>query len=103
MNAAVLHRLGEPPRYESFPEPTPCQDEVIVHVRAASLKPADKARASGSHYSRPGALPAVVPRSRCFPLPEAVDDDTAAAVFNPGLSAWAALSWRAQLAAGETV
>ena len=46
---------------------------------------------------------AVVARPRCFPLPAAIDDDTAAAVMNPGLSAWGALAWRAQLAAGEKV
>ncbi|MGC1451998.1 MAG: zinc-binding alcohol dehydrogenase family protein [Candidatus Sulfotelmatobacter sp.] len=45
----------------------------------------------------------VVARPRCFPLPAEIDDDTAAAVLNPGLSAWGALVWRAQLAPGETV
>ena len=45
----------------------------------------------------------VVARPRCFPLPPEIDDVTAAAVLNPGLSAWGALAWRAQLAAGETV
>ena len=45
----------------------------------------------------------VVARPRCFSLPPQIDDDTAAAVLNPGLSAWGALVWRAQLAAGETV
>ncbi len=46
---------------------------------------------------------ALTSRSRYFALPDAVDDVTAAAVFNPGLSAWGALAWRAQLAAGESV
>jgi NADPH2:quinone reductase len=45
----------------------------------------------------------VVERPRCFPLPPEIDDETAAAVLNPGLSAWGALVWRAQLAPGETV
>jgi NADPH2:quinone reductase len=45
----------------------------------------------------------VVSASRCFPIPDNVGDDVAAAVFNPGLSAWGALAWRAQLAPGETV
>jgi NADPH2:quinone reductase len=45
----------------------------------------------------------VVPRSFCFPIPDDVDDCTAAAIFNPGLSAWLSLVWRAQLAPGETV
>ena len=46
---------------------------------------------------------AMVAAMRCFPLPDDVDDVTAAAVFNPGLSAWGALKWRAQIAPGETV
>lgn len=45
----------------------------------------------------------VVASMRCIPLPENVDDVTAAAVFNPGLSAYGALKWRAQIASGETV
>lgn len=45
----------------------------------------------------------VVAKVRCFPLPNNVDDITAAAVFNPGLSAYGALKWRAQLAPGESV
>jgi NADPH2:quinone reductase len=45
----------------------------------------------------------VVSQSRCFPIPDNVNDDIAAAVVNPGLSAWGALVWRAQLAPGETV
>jgi NADPH:quinone reductase-like Zn-dependent oxidoreductase len=39
----------------------------------------------------------------CLPLPDALDDITAAAMANPGMSAWAALVKRAGLAAGETV
>src|SRR5882724_3851461 len=46
---------------------------------------------------------AAVARPRCFPLPDGIDDVAAAAVMNPGLSAWGALAWRAQLAAGESV
>ena len=45
----------------------------------------------------------VLAAMRCVPLPDNVDDVTAAAVFNPGLSAFGALKWRAQLAPGETV
>lgn len=46
---------------------------------------------------------AVAASPRCFPLPDNIDDVTAAAVFNPGLSAFGALKWRAQIASGETV
>ena len=59
MKAAVLHALGAIPRFEDFPDPQPGQDEVLVHVTAASLKNIDKALASGSHYSSDGQLPTV--------------------------------------------
>ena len=133
MNAAVLHTLGKPPRFEQFPEPTPGKDEAIVHVRAAALKPVDQAMASGSHYASFRELPVVcgvdgvghlddgtrvffaAPRrpygamaqrsvtSWYLPIPEGVDDDTAAALVNPGMAAWLPLTWRAELAPGETV
>jgi len=135
MNAAVLHTINQPPHFEQFPEPVAEENEVIVHVRAAALKPIDKQLASGSHYAAYRKMPAVcgmdgvgclddgtrvffgsprppygsmaertvVSRSRCFPIPDNVKDDIAAAVVNPGLSAWGALVWRAQLAPGETV
>src|SRR5712671_3414469 len=45
----------------------------------------------------------VVPRAFCFPVPAGVDDDTAAALPNPGVSAWLSLTHRAKLAPGETV
>lgn len=135
MNAAVLHAIGKPPHFEQFPEPVVAENEVIVHVRAAALKPIDKQMANGSHYVAFRELPVVcgndgvgclddgkrvffaglrqpygsmaertvVSPSRCVPIPDSVSDDVAAAVFNPGLSAWGALAWRAQLAPGETV
>jgi len=46
---------------------------------------------------------AVVPRAMCFPLPDGLDDGLAAAVMNPGMAAWLALTWRGRLAPGETV
>jgi NADPH2:quinone reductase len=45
----------------------------------------------------------VVPRAWCLPVPEEVDDDTAAALPNPALSAWLPLVWRARIRPGETV
>ncbi len=45
----------------------------------------------------------VVPRAFCFPLPPGIDDDTAAALPNPAVSAWLSLTHRAKLARGETV
>jgi NADPH:quinone reductase-like Zn-dependent oxidoreductase len=135
MNAAVLHTLGKPPRYEQFREPVPAGDEVLVQVRAAALKPVDKQMASGAHYASPRELPVVcgidgvgrledgsrvffagprppfgamaertvVQRARCWPIPDGLDDVVAAALVNPGMSAWLSLAWRAKLAPGETV
>jgi NADPH:quinone reductase-like Zn-dependent oxidoreductase len=135
MHAAVLHALGNLPRYEQFPEPTAGDGEVIVHVHAASLKPVDKQLASGSHYASPREFPlvcgsdgvghlndgqrvffggtrtpygamaqsTVVRRAFCFPVPAGVDDETAAALPNPGVSAWLSLAHRARLAPGENV
>jgi NADPH:quinone reductase-like Zn-dependent oxidoreductase len=45
---------------------------------------------------------AVVPRAMCFPIPDQLDDLTAAAVFNPAMSSWFVFI-RTQLAQGETV
>lgn len=57
MNAAVLHSFGQPPRYESIPDPIPTDDEVLVNVAAAALNPSTKLLASGSHYASPQQLP----------------------------------------------
>ena len=135
MKAAVLRELGKPPRFEEFAEPTAGKDEVVVRVRAASLKAIDRQLASGSHYASPQELPVVcgtdgvgeledgsrvffggprrpygamaertvAPRAFCFAVPAEIDDDTAAALPNPGVSAWLSLKHRAKLAAGETV
>src|SRR5438128_10716358 len=46
---------------------------------------------------------AVVRRAFSFPVPEGVDDETAAALPNPGVSAWPSLAFRAKLAPGESV
>lgn len=135
MKAAVLHELGKPPRFEDFAAPTAGKDELLVRVRAASLKMVDKQMAGGSHYASPRELPVVcgidglgmledgtrvffggprrpygamaeytvAPTAFCFPVPSELDDATAAAIPNPGVSAWLSLTQRAKLAAGETV
>jgi NADPH:quinone reductase-like Zn-dependent oxidoreductase len=135
MHAAVLHALGESPRYEEFAEPIAGEGEAIIQVRAAALKPVDRQMASGSHYAsfrefpvvcgldgvgvlddgarvffagprRPfGAMAerTVTRRALCWPVPENVDDITAAAIVNPGMSAWLTLAISAQIAPGETV
>jgi len=135
MNAAVLHAFNESPRIEEFSEPIAEENEVIVHVRAAALKPVDKQMAKGSHYAAFRELPVVcgtdgvgclddgtrvffggarrpygamaertvLRRVQCFSIPEELDDVTAAAIPNPGVSAWLSLKHSAKLAAGETV
>ena len=135
MNAAVLRAHGKLPRCEQFPEPVAGDGEVIVHVRAAALKPVDKQMASGSHYASFREFPVVcgldgvgnlddssrvffaaprqphgamaertvVSRVRCWPLPDDIDDVTAAAVVNPGVSAWLTLSERVKLAKDDHV
>jgi NADPH2:quinone reductase len=45
----------------------------------------------------------VVRRVQCFSVPEELDDVTAAAIPNPGVSAWLSLKHSAKLTAGETV
>ena len=42
-------------------------------------------------------------KAQCIPLPDGVDDLTAAAIANPGMSSWAALKERARLVPGEHV
>lgn len=45
----------------------------------------------------------VVPAAQCLALPDALDDVSAAAIANPGMSSWAAYVERARLENGETV
>ncbi|MEP7285307.1 MAG: zinc-binding dehydrogenase [Chloroflexota bacterium] len=136
MKAAVLHKLGEAPKFEDFPDPIPQGDQdVLVHITAASIKNIDKGLAAGSHYdhyytelpcivgidgagilddgthvlagTRPPygmmAEKAIAAKAYLMPIPEGVDDVTAAALPNPAISAWMALTWRGQLKAGQTV
>jgi len=135
MKAAVLHTLGDMPRFEDFPNPTANEGEVLVRMRAAGLHPIVKSLASGKHYGASNDVPfivgvdgvgvledgtriycgfarkpygtmaewTVVPKWMCIPLPEGIDDEQAAAIANPGMSAWLALKWRAKLTAGQTV
>jgi NADPH2:quinone reductase len=135
MRAAVIHKSGATPNLQDFPDPAASENELLITVLAASLKPIDKQLAAGTHYASPrefpvicgtdgvGRLPdgsrvffagprrpygsfaqrTVVRLQQCFPIPDNFDDATAAAVPNPGVSAWLSLSHRAGLRPGETV
>jgi NADPH:quinone reductase-like Zn-dependent oxidoreductase len=59
MKAAVLRELGSAPRYEQFDDPVARDGEVLVNVRASSLKPIDKSMASGAHYASFHELPVI--------------------------------------------
>lgn len=61
MKAAVIQQLGATPVYDDFPNPVPQQEnEVVIDVKAASVKNLDKLRASGKHYASYTQLPTVV-------------------------------------------
>ncbi len=73
MRAAVLHALGQVPRYEEFPQPEPVDGEELIEVTAAPLNNIDRVRADGSHYSvrsgeyaagGPPAVPGVIGAGR---------------------------------------
>jgi NADPH2:quinone reductase len=51
----------------------------------------------------PMAERAAAPLNRCIPVPDGLSDAEAAAIANPGMSAWVSLKERAGLQAGETV
>jgi NADPH:quinone reductase-like Zn-dependent oxidoreductase len=134
IHAAVLHGIGQTPRYEPFPAPVAGDGEAVVTVTAAALKPSDRWMANGVHYA-PTAFPqvvgldgvgrladgtrvaffapqppyggmaerALVRRGMWLPVPDGIDDVTAAAVTNPGMAAWKTLLWEGELAPGQTV
>jgi NADPH:quinone reductase-like Zn-dependent oxidoreductase len=51
VHAAVLHEIGQTPRYELFPAPVAGDDEAVVTVTAAALKPSDRLMANGVGYA----------------------------------------------------
>jgi len=133
MKAAVLHQLGTAPRYEDFPDPKPANDEeLLLTIKAASIKNLDRARASGQHYASHTNLPEVVGMdgvgvlqdgtqvyaigntgmiaekaltgiNRYIPIPNGVADATAAALPNAVLGSAVALHYKAQLQPGQTI
>src|SRR5258708_3833703 len=132
MKAAVLNKAGDIPIYQDFPDPVPGQDEQLLFVKAASIKNLDKMRAKGTHYDKYPSFPvvtgvdgvgvledgtrvytgsrkgmmaekAIVAKQWAVPLPDGLDDVTAAALPNPAVSAWLSLEWKGQLQKGDAV
>jgi NADPH:quinone reductase-like Zn-dependent oxidoreductase len=132
MKAAVLYQAGEIPQYADFAEPIPSEHEQVIEVKAASIKNLDKMRAKGSHYDQHENYPVVVgvdgvgimaDSTRVYagsatgmmsqralinshwyvPVPDELDDITAAAIPNPAISAWLSLAYKGKLKKGDTV
>ena len=133
MKAAVLHQLGQAPKYEDFPDPVPQNDnQVVITVKAASIKNLDKGRASGAHYAPHTKFPDVVgidgvgvlsdgkrvyaigitgmiaekalaDKSKLVAVPDGIDDATAAALPNAIFGAALALKYRASMTPGKVV
>ena len=133
MKAAILNKLGELPIYGDSYEPMiPGEGESIMHVKAASIKQLDKAKAAGKHYTTYATLPAivgtdgvgmldngkmvyamlaagmlaervVVPDKACIELPLGIDMAVAAALPNALIGSDAALCLRAKIKPGDVI
>lgn len=133
MKAAIVKTLGQAPELGLFTAPQPLAGETLIEVMAAGIKQLDRAIVAGRHYSSPKDLPFVpgtdgvgrTPQGQrvyfasfrqphgalaeqsvaswTVPVPDALDDATAAALINPALAAWLPLYWRANVQPGETV
>ena len=133
MKAAVIDSPERGPRFADFAEPVVADGETLVEVTAAGLHPIVQMLASGEHYGSQGTLPMIpgidgtgrspdgtrvyfggvrppygpmaerAAASFVLPLPDGLDEVTAAAIINPGNGAWLALTRRAALQPGETV
>lgn len=133
MKAAVVNSFDAPPQLGDFSAPVAEADEALVEVKAAALTPLVRAQAAGKHYSgaKPPLVPgadgvglcdgqrvyfafprapvgsmaelSAVKRAYVIPVPAELDDVTAAAAGNPGMSSWAALTRRAAFKPSESV
>src|SRR5208283_285456 len=125
MKAAVIDSLERGPRFADFAEPVVTGGETLVEVTAAGLHPIVRMLASGEHYGSQGMLPMIpgidgtgrapdgtrvyfggvrapwgpmaqrAAAGLTLPLPDGLDEVTAAAIVNPGVGAWLALTRRA--------
>lgn len=132
MKGAILHELGQVPKFGTVEEPTTLQEgQYLLRVTAAAIKNLDKARTSGKHYASYTNLPAVVGNdgigylengtrvygqgitgmiaekaiisSNYTPIPKDLDDATAAALPNAILGSAMPLIIRARLEEGQNV
>lgn len=133
MKAAIVSSFDTPPKLGQFESPVAEADEALVEVKAAALTQLVRAQAAGKHYSgaKPPLVPGAdgvglwqgqrvyfafprapvgsmaectaVKRAYLVPVPPELDDVTAGAAGNPGMSSWAGLTRRAAFKAGESV
>ncbi|WP_299399229.1 zinc-binding dehydrogenase [uncultured Gelidibacter sp.] len=133
MKAAVLEQLGESPKYLDFPNPeVKSNDQLLINVKAAAVKNLDKLRASGKHYASYTELPtvvgmdgvgvledgtrvyaqgitgmiaekAIINKHRYTPIPDHLDNNTAAALPNAVLGSAMALKVRGEIKPGQNV
>lgn len=59
MKAAIVHGPHQVPVYGEFDDPVAHDGATVIHVAAAALSNATRARAAGSHYSLIGGFPLV--------------------------------------------
>ncbi|ACU64114.1 quinone oxidoreductase family protein [Chitinophaga pinensis] len=133
MKAAVMYPQEALPKYVDFPEPTAQDDEILVTVKAVAIKHFDKRRASGTHYSTEApqtngrliggdgvcllpdgtrvyaigegmmAEKATIDKNRFVPLPDNLDDASAAALPNAVFGSAMGLKFKADIQAGDVV
>ncbi|WP_426937247.1 quinone oxidoreductase family protein [Brevibacterium sp. LE-L] len=65
MKAAVVHEIGNLPRYEDFPDPIPGDGEVMIDVKAVAVENLDREIVAGHHFSS-GAFAQALPAIPCF-------------------------------------
>jgi NADPH:quinone reductase-like Zn-dependent oxidoreductase len=133
MKAAVMYPQETLPKYVDFPEPVAQEDEILVTVKAVAIKHFDKRRASGTHYSAETpqtngrliggdgvcllpdgtrvygigegmmAEKATIDKNRFVPLPDELDDATAAALPNAVFGSAMGLKFKADIQSGDVV
>lgn len=133
MRAAIVNSFGETPVLGDFAAPSAGPGQVVVDVTLAGLNPVDRLRAEGYAYldvatpfvaGREGvgvldgervyfnealepygsfAKQALVQADRILTVPAGLADEQAVPLGIAGLTAWSALTYGADLAAGERV